>query len=84
MIFRELAAPRAQQEVVVAWDKDELASGNPEAQAALDEAARIFRVARERGLRCLRVVPGGSQIMFIEEFDQQAEVIVMIPAVVGG
>jgi len=65
------------------WDPKRVAIGDPESEAAVREAERIFREERARGSTAFRVMPGalGEKI---DVFDPNAEQIVMIPRVAGG
>ena len=67
----------------VEWDPQRVATGDPEAEAAVREAERIFREERARGAIAFRVLPGqpGEKI---DTFDRNAEQIVMIPRIAGG
>lgn len=65
------------------WDPQRVATGDPEAEAAIREAERIFRDERARGAVAFRVLPG-EQGERIEQFDPNAEQIVMIPRIAGG
>lgn len=67
----------------VAWDRERVAVGDPEALAAIREAERIFAQERARGATAFKVEPGQPP-QRLETFDPQAEQIVMIPRVVGG
>lgn len=67
----------------VQWNEQDALTGNAEAQAAIREAERIFAQERARGSTAYRVDPG-KPIERLEEFDAQAEQIVMVPRVVGG
>ena len=67
----------------VAWDRERVAVGDPEALAAIREAERIFAQERSRGATAFKVEPGLAP-QRIETFDPQAEQLVMIPRVVGG
>lgn len=67
----------------VTWDKQKVLAGDPEANAAIREAERIFSQERAKGATAFRVVPG-KPIERIEQFDATAEQIVMVPRVVGG
>ena len=67
----------------VAWDRAAAESGNPEAQAAIREAERIFAEQRARGATAVKVAPGRPAER-IESFDPQIDEIVMLPRVVGG
>jgi len=60
----------------ITWDEQKVLAGDPEATAAIREAERIFATA-------FRVEPGKPS-QRIDQFDQTAEQIVMVPRVVGG
>lgn len=66
----------------IAWDNRRVTVGDPEAEAAVREAERIFQQERERGATAFKVEGGKSSR--IETFDRTAEQIVMVPRVVGG
>ncbi len=65
------------------WNEQDALTGNAEAQAAIREAERIFARERGRGSTAYRV-DSGKPIERLEQFDPQAEQIVMVPRVVGG
>lgn len=65
------------------WDESAIAAGDAEAQAAVREAERIFKEERARGATAVRMSPGRT-VERIDEFDPNAEQILMIPRVVGG
>jgi hypothetical protein len=67
----------------VLWDVKQVEVGDPEAVAAVREAERIFNEQRARGATAFKV-EGGNAPVRIEQFDQTAEQIVMVPRVVGG
>ena len=67
----------------VQWDRDRLAAGDPEAQAAVREAERIFAQARARGARAFRVLPGRPAER-LDQLDPQADQTIVIPPMVGG
>lgn len=67
----------------VIWDTRQVAIGDPEALAAVREAERIFRDQKGRGATAFRVEQGQAPTR-IEQFDQTAEQIVLVPRVVGG
>ena len=67
----------------VLWDVRQVEVGDPEAIAAVREAERIFDEQRARGATAFRVEPGEAPVR-IDQFDQTAEQIVMVPRVVGG
>ena len=67
----------------ITWDEQQALSGDPEAIAAVREAERIFEQERAKGATAFRIDPG-KPAQRIEEFDQTAEQIVLVPRVVGG
>ncbi|HKT37811.1 MAG TPA: hypothetical protein VJR48_05525 [Ktedonobacterales bacterium] len=67
----------------VAWDTRQAETGDPEALAAVKEAARIFHEQQGAGATAFRVQYGRALIQ-IEAFDPAAEQIVVIPPQVGG
>jgi hypothetical protein len=67
----------------IAWDEQRVETGDPEALAAVREAERIFREQRGAGSTAFRV-ESGRTLVRIDEFDQTAEQIVMVPRLVGG
>jgi hypothetical protein len=67
----------------VTWDEQKLQEGDPEATAAIREAERIFAQERAKGATAFRLDPG-KPAQRIEDFDQTAEQIVLVPRVVGG
>lgn len=67
----------------VAWDVQQVETGDPEALAAVREAERIFREQRGAGATAFRV-EGGRALIRIDAFDPEAEQIVMVPRLVGG
>ncbi len=67
----------------VTWDEQKARADDSEAIAAVREAERIFAQERAKGATAFRVEPGKPP-QRIEQFDQTAEQIVMVPRVVGG
>lgn len=67
----------------VTWDVRLLEAGDCEAAAAVREAKRIFAIQRAKGATAIKVETGRTPVR-IDQFDQTAEQIVMIPRVVGG
>ncbi|HYB01479.1 MAG TPA: hypothetical protein VED37_14775 [Ktedonobacteraceae bacterium] len=67
----------------ITWDEQRVLTGDPEAIAAVREAERIFEQERAKGATAFRIDPG-EPAQRIEEFDQTAEQIVLVPRVVGG
>ena len=65
------------------WDAALAATGDPEAQAAVREAERIFAESRARGATAFRLVPGRSAER-LEAFAPEAEQIVIVPRIMGG
>lgn len=68
---------------VITWKTPEAGIEDVEAQAAVEEAERIFRQQRARGSTAVKVEPG-QPAQRIDEFDPNAREIVMLPRVVGG
>jgi hypothetical protein len=67
----------------VTWDQTAVLTGDLEAQAAVREAERIFAEQRARGAAAVRVKPDRTPER-INQFDPEADQILMIPRVVGG
>ncbi len=67
----------------VTWEVQQVVAGEPEAMAAIREAERIFRDQRARGATAFRIQRGSAPVR-LDEFDQDADQIVMVPRVVGG
>jgi hypothetical protein len=67
----------------VRWNEQDALAGEPEAIAAIREAERIFAEERARGATAFRVDPG-KPVERLEQFDPQAEQIILVPEVVGG
>jgi len=67
----------------VTWDQQRIAARDPEAVAAVREAERLFAQERSKGATAFRITPG-KPAERIEQFDQTAEQIVLVPRVVGG
>lgn len=67
----------------VMWDVRQVEVGDPEAVAAVEEAERIFAEQRTHGSTAFKVEKGQAPVK-IDQFDQTAEQIVLIPRVVGG
>jgi hypothetical protein len=65
------------------WNAEDALAGDAQAKAAVQEAERIFAKERAEGATAFRVEPG-QPIKRVEQFDPQAEQIVMVPRVVGG
>ncbi len=68
----------------VVWDERKVVEGDPEALAAVREAERLFRENRARGATAFRVKPNNEPAERIDEFDPQAEHIVVVPRIAGG
>lgn len=67
----------------ITWSTEGLERGEPDAQAAVREAERIFARERARGAVGFRVRPGAPAER-LEAFDPLAEDTVLIPPMVGG
>ncbi len=65
------------------WDRPAVEAGDPEARAAVEEAERIFEQWQAKGATAFRVAPGRPAER-IERFDREADLIVVVPQVVGG
>ncbi len=65
------------------WSQAAVEAGDAEAVAAVKEAERIFRDQRARGAVAVRMAPG-KPAEKIDQFDPNAEEILMVPRVVGG
>jgi len=65
------------------WEPPRVGVVDTEADAAVREAERIFEAERARGSTAFRMMPGqlGEKI---EQFDPNAEQIIMVPRVAGG
>jgi hypothetical protein len=70
-------------DTAVAWESAEVAAGDAEAVAAVREAERIFAEQRARGAAAASVHPGQPATR-IDSFDPQADLIVIMPRVIGG
>jgi hypothetical protein len=67
----------------VQWNEQDAQAGDAEAIAAIREAERIFAHERARGATAFRI-EAGKPAERIEQFDPQAEQIILVPRVVGG
>jgi len=65
------------------WNEQDALASDAEALAALREAERIFPRERARGATAFRVEPE-KPVERLEQFDQQASQIILVPRVVGG
>lgn len=67
----------------VTWEAQSTLTVDAAAEAAVEEAERIFRQQQKRGATAFRLASGKPPVR-IESFDHTAEEIIMIPRVVGG
>lgn len=67
----------------VTWDRKLAETGDPEAQAAVKEAERIFEEQRRRGATAFRTSRDAPSRR-LERFDPDLDQIVVVPRVVGG
>jgi len=67
----------------VQWNEQDAQAGDAEAMSAIREAERIFAQERARGATAFRV-EAGKPTERIEQFDPQAEQIILVPRVIGG
>ena len=65
------------------WDLRQVEVGDPEAVAAVREAEHIFAEQRAKGATAFKVETGQAPVR-IDQFDETAEQIVLVPRVVGG
>lgn len=65
------------------WNLPAVEAGDADAIAAVKEAERIFHDQRARGAVAVRVAPGRPAER-IDEFDPNAQEILMVPRVIGG
>jgi hypothetical protein len=70
-------------DTTVSWDPERLAQADPEAEAAVKEAERLFAKARTEGAVAFRI-NADQPATRLTEFDPQAEEILVVPAMVGG
>jgi hypothetical protein len=73
----------AKGDTAVEWDGRKVEAGDAEALAAVREAERIFLEERARGATAFKV-SAERPAQRIDEFDPQAEQIVVVPRVAGG
>jgi hypothetical protein len=67
----------------VQWTDQGVQACDAEAMTAIREAERIFAQERARGATAFRVEVG-KPTERIEQFDPQAEQIILVPRVIGG
>jgi len=67
----------------VYWNEQDALTGDPEANAAIQEAERIFARERARGGTAFRL-EASRPVEKMEQFDPQASHIIMVPQVAGG
>ena len=67
----------------VYWNEQEALAGDAEANAAIQEAERIFARERARGATAYRL-EAGKPVERLEQFDSKAGQIIMVPRVAGG
>lgn len=67
----------------IVWEREQVAVGEPEALAAVREAERIFQTQKARGATAFKVEKVHT-LSRIDQFDAEAEQIVLVPRVVGG
>ncbi len=65
------------------WDTLKARSGDPEAEEAVRQAEELFRQEQAKGATAFKVGRGVPATR-IDEFDPEAEQIVMVPRVAGG
>jgi hypothetical protein len=79
-----LSILNASGDLTIKWDERAFAAGDPEAQAAVAEAERLFAEAHAAGAEAFRVQAGSlAQRVATLEPSTDAEVVV-VPRMVGG
>lgn len=68
-------------DTTVEWDRREVKDTG--AEEAVRQAERIFKEERAKGATAFKVLPG-EPAKKVDEFDPEAEQIVMVPRVAGG
>ncbi len=68
---------------MVKWGTALLEGDGVEAREAVEEAERIFKEAQAKGGTAFRVVPG-QPAERLDQFDPEAEQIVVVPRIAGG
>ena len=64
------------------WDIEKVKTGNLDAISAIEEAERIFSESRRKGATAFKIEKEGNKR--IDEFDPNAEQIIIVPRVIGG
>lgn len=72
-----------QGDTTVTWDSTAVRASDPEAIAAVEEAERILDEERQKGSTAFAGRPGEPRVK-IEQFDPEAEEIIVVPRIVGG
>jgi hypothetical protein len=67
----------------ITWDPERLSASDPEAEAAVQEAERLFAQARANGAVAFRI-NADQPATRLNEFDPTADEILIVPAMVGG
>jgi hypothetical protein len=67
----------------VQWNEQDAQTGDAEAIMAIREVERIFTKERARGATAFGVA-AGKLTERIEQFDPQADQIILVPRVIGG
>ena len=79
-----LSVLNASGDTPVTWDERAFAAGDPEAQAAVAEAQRLFAEAREAGGEAFRVQAGELAQRIATLDPARDEDVVIVPRMVGG
>ena len=79
-----LSVLNASGDTRVTWDEHAFAVGDPEAQAAVDEAQRLFAEARVAGGEAFRLRAGAlaQRVTALNPLDDDD--VVIVPRMVGG
>lgn len=82
-VMAKLRVLSAKGDTAVEWDQKRVETGDPEAVAALREAERIFEEQRAKGATAFKVEPD-RPARRLDQFDPEAEQIIVVPRVAGG
>ena len=71
-------------DTTIRWDERAFAAGDPEAQAAVAEAERLFAQARAAGGEAFRVQAGRLALRVVTLEPAASEEVLVVPRMVGG
>jgi hypothetical protein len=79
-----LSVLNASGDTTIRWDERAFAAGEPEAQAAVAEAERLFAEARAAGAEAFRLEAGGLAQRVATLEPASADDVLVVPRMVGG